>query len=454
MSYRSFPGGVHPPEQKMLARAAEIVDLPAPALVSVPVSQHIGAPSKPCVAVGVRVLRGQMVAESAGFVSVPQHAPVSGTVKAIEPVPGLFGAKVMAVVIENDGKDESVETWGKAVSLEGLTPKDIIGRVLSAGLVGMGGATFPTHVKLSPPADFPIDTLILNGAECEPYLTCDYRLMLAETAGILAGCKVLMQAVNCKRAIIAIEDNKPDCVAAFQAANTDPRIEVVELPVKYPQGAEKQLIYALLGRKVPTGGLPMAVNTLVHNVGTAFAAYNAVCRGIPLVDRVLTVTGEGVEAPGNFRVRVGTPVKALLDYCHLKPGANKLILGGPMMGLAQRSDEVVVTKGTSGILVLKDSKPFVSGPCIRCGRCIEACPMNLVPAEISLVVEAQAEARYEGVYTLDCIECGCCAFACPAKRPIVHQVKLAKAVIQKQRAEAKADAEKAKAAAAPTVPAK
>ena len=435
---KTFKGGVHPPEKKELAKSSEIYQFRAPELVSIPVAQHIGAPSKPCVDAGDKVKMGQVIAEATGFVSVPQHSSVSGTVKSIELRPHIFGNKVPNIVIENDGKDELVDEWGSEADLDNLDADTIKNKIHGAGIVGLGGATFPTHVKVSPPKEFPIDSFILNGAECEPYLTCDYRLMLERADGILKGCEALMKAVSCARGYIGVESNKPDCAAHFKELNTNENISIETLKVKYPQGAEKQLIYAILGRKVPAGGLPMAVNALVNNVGTAYAVYNAVLRSIPLVQRVLSVTGEGVVKPGNFLVRIGTPIDDLLKHCGLTESANKVILGGPMMGLAQKTRDLSVIKGTSGILVLENRKPVESGPCIHCGRCVEVCPMNLIPAEISLAVQAGREDLYEGVYSLDCIECGCCSYACPSKRPIVHQVKLAKGAIMKKRAEAKA----------------
>jgi electron transport complex protein RnfC len=440
---KTFKGGVHPSGKKELAKSSEISVFAVPELVSIPVAQHIGAPSKPCVEVGDHVKMGQVIAEGTGFVSVPQHSSVSGTVRKIEPRPHIFGNKVLNIIIENDGQDEKIETWGQETSLDDLDGKAIKDKIHDAGLVGMGGATFPTHVKLSPPDEFPIDSFILNGAECEPYLTCDYRIMQEWTEGILQGCEVLMKAVSCSRGYIGIESNKPDCAQKFREMNKSPNISIELLEVKYPQGAEKQLIYAILNRKVPAGGLPMMVNALVNNVGTAYASFEAVLKSIPLIQRVVSVTGEGVERPGNFLVRIGTPVSSLLEHCGLKSSANKIILGGPMMGLAQKTADLPVIKGTSGVLVLTDAKVRESGPCIHCGRCVEVCPMNLIPSEISIAVEAQREDLYERVCALDCIECGCCAYTCPSKRPIVHQVKLAKAVIQKQRAEAKAKVEAA-----------
>jgi len=429
-----FPGGVHLPECKYTAHSP-VEFFPPPELLYVPLSQHIGAPASPCVKPKDRVLCGQLIGRAEGFVSAAVHSPVSGVVKSIETKPDQFGNSVRFVLIENDGEERWAEEIGQEREISNLSSDNIRQAVSDAGIVGMGGATFPTHVKLSPPPNKPIDTIILNGAECEPYLTCDHRLMLEKSEEILLGLTLLMKAVGAQRGIAALEENKSDAAQALKEASVRRgiEVEVVLLPVRYPQGAEKQLIKAVLDREVPLGGLPMDVGVLVHNVGTAKAVFEACAFGKPLIERVVTVTGEGIERPGNFLCRIGTPVKALLDHVGMRREANKVIFGGPMMGLAQADLMLPVTKGTSGVVVLKGAKTYRPRPCIRCGACVRGCPMRLVPSAISIAVEAGDEELYEEFNALACIECGVCTYVCPARRPIVHQVKIAKAVLQKKR---------------------
>jgi electron transport complex protein RnfC len=355
--------------------------------------------------------------------------------------------KVPAVEIENDGQSRRAPGVGEERSgWRSLTPVQIKDAVQAAGLVGMGGATFPTHVKLSPPADKPMDTVILNGSECEPYLTADHRLMLEHSAGIVEGLGLFMKAVGAKCGIIAVEANKRDAFEAMsKAASGESEVTCAMLPVKYPQGAEKQLIKTLTRREVPSGGLPMDVGALVHNVGTAYAAYEAVAFGKPLYERVTSVTGSGVLNPANFLVPVGTSIAALIDRCGVDPEANKLICGGPMMGFAQYTAELPVIKGTSGVVVLKNAPVYVERSCIRCGRCVDNCPMGLNPSRLSILADAGAFDQMEEWNALDCIECGCCAFGCPARRRIVQHVKTGKMWIQAERAKAKAAAAKAEA---------
>ena len=443
---KTFRGGVHPSDAKQRTRDAQIIRLPLPDQAVLLMSQHIGAPCAPMVAKGDRVLTGQVVGEAQGFVSVPIHASVTGQVIAVEPRPNpVTGARVPTVIIERDGEDEWAE--GANIPQEDvaeITAAEIKDRILAAGIVGLGGATFPTHVKLSPPPDKRIDTVILNGAECEPYLNCDNRLMLEKSTEVVQGFRLLMRTLNCDNGIIAVESNKPEAYAAMRnAAMGDGQLSVEMLPVKYPQGAEHQLIKALLDREVPWhGGLPMAVGVVVQNVATAFAAHEAVHFRRPLIERVVTVTGDGVEKPGNFLVRTGTPVRVLLEEAGLRPDARKLIFGGPMMGIAQSSEETPTTKGTSGVLVLTDAAIFESGSCIRCGRCVRACPYGLTPAAISRAVEARNMDVAAQWNVLECKECGCCTYVCPGRRPIGHQVKFAKAELGKRRAREKANAAK------------
>ena len=433
----TFKGGVHPPEYKELAEDKAIEVMPAPEFVVIPCQQHIGAPAEPVVAVGDEVKIGDVICQAKGFVSVPSHATVSGTVKAIEPRPHPVGGNVLSIIIENDGKDE----WSPDVAFDEkyaeLDADEMKKRILNAGLAGMGGATFPSHVKLSPPADKPIDTFILNGAECEPYLTADHRMMLEKTRDILEGVKIIMKILNCKNGYIAIENNKPDAVRAMRQAVKEMKmdVEVVSLPVKYPQGAEKQLIKAITNRNVPAGGLPMDVGCLVHNVGTAKAIYDAVSSKKPLIERVVTVTGQGIKEPKNVLVRIGTPFEKVIEFCGgVTENTIKIVNGGPMMGIAQFSMEVPVIKGTSGILALTDKETGMRDPdpCIRCARCVDVCPMNLLPNEMARQIEYNNfdEAHQLGV--LDCIECGSCSFICPSRIRHVHLFKYAKMEVTKK----------------------
>jgi H+/Na+-translocating ferredoxin:NAD+ oxidoreductase subunit C len=425
---KTFAGGIHPPGHKSLAKDCAISDFPMPDRVVLPMSQHIGAPCKPIVKKGDRVLTGQMVGEPQGFVSAPIFSSITGNVVAVEPcASAVTGAKGMAVIIERDGDEEWAEGKNIEQDTASLDADAIKARISEAGIVGMGGATFPTHVKLSPPPNFTIDTVILNAAECEPYLTCDHRLMLEEPKKVLDGFILLCKALGCDNGIIALEANKPDSFKAMQDAAQGTNIQVLMVETKYPQGAEHQLIKALTGREVPwKGGLPMAVGCVVQNVATAYAVYEACALNKPLIERVTTITGDGVGKPCNVRVRLGTMVGDLLTAAEIKKDAKKLISGGPMMGIAQRSADTPVTKGTSGILVLRDGSKHEAGPCIRCGRCVDACPYGLTPAALSRAIEQiNLDAAMEW-NVLECKECGCCTYVCPGRRPIVHQVKFAK----------------------------
>ena len=438
---KSFRGGVHPDDMKHLSRDCAIQEFPLPDRAHILLSQHIGAPCKPCVEKGDRVLTGQVVGEAQGFVSVPVHASVTGKVLGIEPVTHpVTGKGCPAVVIERDGEDEWAEGTNSDPDPAALSGDEIKARILNAGIVGLGGATFPTHVKLSPPAGTPIDEVILNAAECEPYLTCDYRLLLEKTAEVLEGFRYIMRVLGVDRGRVGIEDNKLDAADKLrEAVGPAADIDVEVCHVKYPQGAEHQLIRALLGREVPWhGGLPMAVGCVVQNVATAYAVYEAVRFGRPLIQRACTVTGDGVDRPANYLVRVGTPIAAILDAAGVRPNANKLILGGPMMGLAQHSSDLVVTKGTGGVLVMGDAQTFDGGPCIRCGTCVRTCPYGLTPSIYSRAVEAGDLDACERANVLECKQCGCCTYVCPSKRPILHQIKLALDELRRKKAEAKA----------------
>lgn len=431
MSTVTFAGGIHPAYNKELAKSAETEKLDPPALAVVPVGQHIGAPAKPVVKKKDVVKAGQVIAEAGGFVSVPIHSPISGTVKAIEPRPHPLGKPLDAIVIEADGEDEWVEPM-PPLDPDEVDGKELVNRIRQAGIVGMGGATFPTHVKLSPPKGKSIDTVILNGAECEPYLTADHRVMAEDPEAVVDGLLIVKKVLGASRVIIGIEENKPDAIDAIEKAAKGKDVEVVGLEVKYPQGAEKQLIDAIMGREVPSGGLPMDVEVVVQNVGTAQAISHAVREGVPLVQRVTTVTGAIVKEPKNLLVRIGTPVSEAIEACGgLTSDPLKLILGGPMMGMTQYTDDVPVIKGTSGILLLGpgdvDTDP--EGPCIRCGECVRACPMGLRPTDIATLSDAGLFDAAEGEDALDCIECGSCSWGCPARILLVQRIRHAKAQI-------------------------
>jgi len=443
----TFKGGVHPPEAKHLAEKKPIERFAAPEVVVLPMSQHIGAPAKICVEKGDEVLVGQKVGEAGGFVSAPVHSSVSGKVKRIVTALHPVGSQVPAVEVANDGEYRKADGVGEErPGWRELGPDEIKAAISDAGLVGMGGATFPTHVKLSPPPEKPIDTVILNGAECEPYLTADHRLMLEQPDGIVEGLKLFMKVVGAERGIIAIESNKPDAVKLFtDKVSGESNIDCVMLYVKYPQGAEKQQIKALLDREIPSGALPMEVGALVQNVGTAFAAYEAVALRKPLYERVTTVSGTGVREPGNFLVSVGTGVDLLLDRCGVDPEANKLICGGPMMGFTVPTAQLPVIKGTSGLLLLKNAPVYVERSCISCGRCLDACPMGLSPSRLSKYGEAEALEQMAEWNVMDCIECGCCSYVCPARRPMVQHMKRGKLWVGAQRAKERAAAAKAEA---------
>jgi electron transport complex protein RnfC len=433
--FKTFPkGGIHPPENKLTADRPTVI-LSVPPQVSVPVSQHIGAPAVAVVEKGAAVLAGQVIAEAKGFVSTNIHSPVSGKVSKIDTVVDTTGYKQTAVIIDVEG-DEWVTTVDRSTSLVRdvtLTREEIIERCRQCGLVGMGGATFPTHIKLTVPAGKSCDLVIINGVECEPYLTSDHRLMLEKGAEVLTGATIIMKALGVERAVVGIEANKPDAISHLTELAKEFRgITVQPLKVKYPQGGEKQLIKACTGREVPSGGLPIDVGVVVQNVGTAFAVYEAVQKNKPLIERVVTVTGKSVSNPGNFLVRIGTPVTALIEAAGGMPDdTGKVVNGGPMMGKALAITDVPVTKGTSGILLFPadTSRRAEVLPCIRCGKCTSACAMGLEPWLISVLSEKGIWDRAEKEKITDCMECGACAYTCPAKRPLLDYIRLGKSTV-------------------------
>lgn len=432
MKKRTFPRGVHPQEKKELTSDKPIVPLPPPERVAIPLLQHFGGPARPTVKKGQEVLLGQMIGEAPGLFSAHVHASVSGAVLAVEEHGHSGGYPVPAVVISNDGRDRTPAGESAVSDAFSLSPDEIRQKVKAAGIVGLGGAAFPTAVKLSPPKDKPIDILIVNGCECEPMLTADYRLMLDHPGEILKGAELARKAVGAQKIIVGVEDNKEDAADALRREAGHFPVEIELLKTKYPQGAEKNLIYALLRREVPRGGLPFDVGIVVQNVGTAKAIWEAVSSGKPLYERVITVGGPGVREPKNLLARMGTPFRSAIEFCGgLQDDANTLIMGGPMMGLAQWSLDTPIVKGTSGILAWHAPMAAAEFPCIRCGRCVEHCPMGLSPTQLHKFVRYDKWAEAENWGVLDCVECGCCQYICPSKIPLVHWMRLGKNTINR-----------------------
>lgn len=432
----TFIGGIHPQYNKLSAsKPAETA--PLPTRVVLPLSQHIGAPAKAVVAKGDTVKVGQVIAEAGGFVSVPIHATISGTVKEIANHPHPAKGRSAAIVIEGDGEDAWVELTNRSKEeVEKLTVEELRSIIQNAGIVGLGGAAFPTHVKLSPPKDKPIDAVFLNGAECEPFLTCDHCLMLEMVEKVLSGFDFVKRTVGADKAYVCIEKNKLDALEAFSKLLERKEysdFELVPMDVKYPQGAEKMLIYAANGRKVPTGGLPMDVGCVVSNVGTCKAIHEAIYDGMPLVERAVTVTG-AVKTPKNLVVRIGASAAELIELCGGAKGPiRKLINGGPMMGIAQTTTNIPIIKGSSGVLVQietdLDDEP--ERPCIKCARCVDACPMYLMPSLIARLARKDRFQEAADAHAMDCFECGSCAFSCPSRIPLVHWIKHAKNMFNK-----------------------
>lgn len=432
-------GGVHPQDNKLSARKPfMVVGLPDVAIF--PLEQHIGAPAKPIVAVGDKVKAGQMIAEAGGFVSAPVHSSVSGTVQKIATFTDGWGFDKMAIHIKVEGSEwiENISTDNKLRNECNLSSEEIIKKIADAGIVGLGGACFPTQVKLMPPKDMSVDTLIINAVECEPYLTHNHQLMLEKPAEVLMGVRILMQALNIKKAIIGIEANKMDAVESLRDDESmnrligESNIEVVPLKLKYPQGGEKQLIEALTGRKVPNGGIPAAVGCVVQNVGTAFAVYEAVQLNKPLVEVMMTVTGPSVTNSGNFMVRIGTPIEKVLEMAGGIPeDTGKIIGGGPMMGKTYSHTNHPVNKRSSGLLLLpKDlAAPLEEKNCIRCGKCVQNCPMGLAPYLLATQGEMALWDDMEKEQVANCIECGCCTFTCPSNRPLLDYIRYGKQTV-------------------------
>ncbi|MBN2097091.1 MAG: electron transport complex subunit RsxC, partial [Candidatus Omnitrophica bacterium] len=418
-----------PPDLKEFTQALPIKTLGVPSEVALPLLQHTGKPGQPKVAVGSRVKTGTLIAEAQDYISAPIHASICGTVKSIETRPHPVLGEELAIVIASDGQDGLDETIRERKDLVSLSPDEIRKIIRACGVVGLGGAAFPTQVKLNPPKDKPVDSFILNGAECEPYLSADHRLMLEKAKEIILGMKTAMRVLNVKNGFVAIEENKPDAIELFSNLLQPEDIKVVPLKSFYPQGAEKQLIKTVLKREVAPGKLPFDVGVVVNNVATAFAIYEAVYKNKPLYERVITVGGSIVKHPANLLVRIGTKVKDILDFCGgLTEEPGKVVLGGPMMGISQYTLEVPVIKGTSGIIVFSKAelKSFRSRPCIRCGRCLQVCPLGLNPSALARAIEKGRFDYAREYHVLDCIECGICSYVCPGKSNIISLVKLAK----------------------------
>jgi electron transport complex protein RnfC len=437
LGLKTFRHGVHPPESKDETSGLAIRQFPFAPVLMIPLIQHMGKPSVPVVQEGQEVARGQRLARPDGFVSVAMHAPASGIVRRIGLMPSISGRMVPGVYLEPHPGSTQEVAEGIPCDLKKAMPDEIITAIQEAGIVGLGGAAFPTHVKLKIPEDKYVDTLIINGIECEPYLTTDHRVMLEQSEDIFMGIRYLLKVVGAKRVIVGIEANKPDAAAHLaEQFPSDLPGSVEVLKVKYPQGAEKMLISALLGREVPSGGLPLDVHALCCNVATTAEIGRLLPHGRGIQERVITITGPAVQRKGNYRIPIGTPLRFLLEYVGVQDDVNRVFLGGPMMGQAAPSLEISITKGTSGVTAFTDTEAEPTHrhvyPCIRCGYCVDACPIFLNPSELGLLaLNEQFETMAKEYNLMDCFECGSCSFVCPSHIPLVQQFRSAKAAVRK-----------------------
>lgn len=441
MGHKTFDRGIHPSYNKELTSARRIETAELPKSVIIPLQQHAGAPCQPLVKKGDAVAEGQKIGDVQAFVSAPIHASISGKVKDVELAQHPNGSRVLSVVIDGDGTAKDWAAEGKTVDISALTPESIRDIIRDSGIVGMGGAAFPTSVKLSPPKGKAIDTVLLNGCECEPFLTADHRIMLEEPEKVVWGLKALMKATGASNGLIGVEENKPDAVEALKRAiGGASNIRIIVTETKYPQGAEKMLIKAALGRKVPTGKLPLDVGVVVNNVGTAAAIFEAINYKKPLIERIVTISGNGIKEPRNLRVRIGTTFEEVIRQCGglSVEGEMEVLNGGPMMGVAQTTLNVPVLKGTSGITVLtaESIKPQKYDPCIRCASCVSVCPMGLMPYRLGDYGRTARVAEFKDWDALSCIECGCCAYVCPSKRPLLQWIRVGKLRVREEAARA------------------
>jgi len=434
----TFPGGLRLPSEKSQSLTEPLKPAAIPARLYVPLSQNIGEPAEAVVKPGDKVLRGQLVARSLGYISAPVHAPTSGVVRDVGdyPVPHPSGLSAPCIVIDSDGEDRAADTGLRMDNVYDADPADIRQRVRDAGIVGLGGAGFPTAVKLNPGPDHVVDLLVINGAECEPYITCDEALLCCRPGDIIEGIRIMRHALHARQVVIGIEDTMPNAIECLQnelARIDDTDIRIVAVPTRYPAGGEKQLIYTLTGEEVPSQGLPIDIGVVCHNVGTAAAVARAIHHGEPLISRIVTVTGAGVQQPCNLEVRVGTPISELIEQSGgYTPAVARLLMGGPMMGFALRSDQVPVIKTTNCILAASREEapdPPAAAPCIRCARCTDVCPARLLPQQLYWYAFARDMEKIQDYNLFDCIECGCCALVCPSHIPLVQYYRFAKTEI-------------------------